>query len=1059
MPTSRAAVFPTSTSQVDWLDWEVVENACVGDGCTANSAIKTYNLSESTFTDSYKRGIFYINGFNFVAECELKFCYDTDESVFLEYKETREGWHFVEGISEYKRVTELGFEKIAAGNVYMPSDISKYFNDIGVEAGERVFFSIDSGTGDVYLIHFDPKEIEVFKEVEKGIVQSEIGDSVYDTSKYGIYPYFVDFDFSQIEDDITNMDPFGNIPSPSNLGEKINNVFLVCSDCMKCKECGKNLVASNGSTVGATASMLKLSPYCAQEHACGFFWEINNGNLEIQSTEGVKCADKRMNGAAFCERHTCKTEGCSKAVIGQNMVDGTCSEISPFQGSDDAYYSFYCVNHFCHEYNCCAEKNSNYSLECEFSTDVGGYIHFSSYCVDHMNDCSRSGCNNEVVSANAWVSGHYKLCQTCYDKYIVNGEISILTCDNCHKKMLEENCTRIGNPFTGDKVLCFNCLKIMIDIRTGKEEDTGNFDTQLYKDVTGANVNVWELEEALNNIKPTNVADNQASSTEASKDQTTTSNEEKPTDLGYYNDKITDDELKVAGRQTCSQCGKETWYFEVDGVKYCYSCGKSADGKEIPHKDVIDDATDSDDDYYASDSGSYYDDYTSSSGSYDDSSTSSSSSYTDTTTCVHSNYPVSNTVSFSNVTETTHLQTWNCSNCNALQQATYEHSYTDGICVCGHKQDAEVPTFELLTPVNASEAKAGEEIRLTVKDDRELKEIKYICLWNENVKAETKALSGTLQDIVITNLPNEAGIYKLYIQEVTDAVGNKSEEKTFEFVVKIGTDGEEAPKEEEPIITGDTGKPEIKISLVDMLATEVKEGEIIKVSVPEGVNEVTFLLSDDQELGYIEYYKNFNNEENEINKETLSGTLKQLTVKDFPDKDGILMINELADNAGNKLKDITFVFEKPEADTVKPQIRLKTPETVEDIKKGESITVEFSDNKQLKEAEYRVTINSKNGESKIEETRQYDSLTYLETLAVIGENVKEITIEIKVSDVSGNIAEGKYVFKLKSSGSAELETEGDAGVWTDDLENNNDMVSTEIDDDEIPEPIGSVSIS
>jgi predicted nucleic acid-binding Zn-ribbon protein len=252
--------------------------------------------------------------------------------------------------------------------------------------GKGVFTSIG---GSLYYVGYDPNKIDFYYEKELGKLDNT---SFYiQTMKYRIDP-------------LTAGDKKQYIIGPSS--QNGSYPFFVCSNCAKCDKNGcQEYVASNGFSIPAKSgyekdtSKLVVGKYC-QNHTCAFIWNVDNGNFNISTVEGIDCKKKAMDGSLFCEAHTCKDPLCNKPVVGWNSIDGRSTAVRVYQGPDSNQYSNYCVDHFCKHYTCKEKRFSVTSLTAKYSSSEGRYIQFPEYCALHGNDCTIYGCNEPVIKTH-----------------------------------------------------------------------------------------------------------------------------------------------------------------------------------------------------------------------------------------------------------------------------------------------------------------------------------------------------------------------------------------------------------------------------------------------------------------------------------------------------------------------------------------------------------------------------------------------------------------------------------------------------------------------------------
>ena len=297
---------------------------------------------------------------------------------------------------------------------YVKTDM---LDDLEVDSNYRVLFKPSGNT--LTLTVFNPTRIDFYYEVERGAV-----DGYEDTAKFGIYPFYEDVS-------IANTD--GGTQHQINQGASISEkIFFVCGFCAKCTTCD-NTVASTGNTIKDRPDDFCLSRYCAEEHACGFFWDIDNSGDGIDSLEGVDCwASERLDGSVFCEDHKCKT--CSRAVIGVNLLDSRADVPSVYQGENESFYSKFCTKHFCRANMCIKERINSDLSQPDKSSD--GICHdFPIYCSDHANVCGVCGKNTVTVSTYE-KNGGKAVCASCANS---NYNTELVECPLCGTTLLKKN--------------------------------------------------------------------------------------------------------------------------------------------------------------------------------------------------------------------------------------------------------------------------------------------------------------------------------------------------------------------------------------------------------------------------------------------------------------------------------------------------------------------------------------------------------------------------------------------------------------------------------------------
>ena len=246
----------------------------------------------------------------------------------------------------------------------------------------------EKGIMDLYFVSYDPDEIDFYYEKEEGKLDNT---SFYiETTKYRIKQLLPqEKDSAYIQNClIDRSNENGSYP------------FLVCSSCAKCNTCNHGYSASNGFSIPPArgsekdTSKLVVGRYC-KDHTCAFIWNVNNGNFNVNTVEGIDCKAKALDNSLFCEEHTCKDSLCNKPVIGWNTTDSRSTKLRIYQGPDKNQYSNYCVDHFCKHYTCKDARRSVTSSTAVFSGDK--YINFPEYCPAHGNDCTIYGCDKPVI--------------------------------------------------------------------------------------------------------------------------------------------------------------------------------------------------------------------------------------------------------------------------------------------------------------------------------------------------------------------------------------------------------------------------------------------------------------------------------------------------------------------------------------------------------------------------------------------------------------------------------------------------------------------------------------
>lgn len=438
------------------------------------------------------------------------------------------------------------------------------------------------------LITFDKDEIDLYQEVEYGEIVAN-----YPTKKYGISPVFSDVSVPEGTILGDRLDPTAiNLIAKAGLGKA--QKFFVCSDHMKCKECDKFVAsAGNGNIDGGKY----LNMYCAQDHVCGFFWDVMYGEVGYPNlSEGLECFPteapngKREGTSQFCKDHKCLS--CDKAIIGVNMVDGRYSNMSIYQSSERSYYSDYCFDHFCTYYSCRdAKVATNDSLN-NVDKD-GNVVAIANRCSKHTDMCSIDGCKNKVRKATYDEVGRY-LCDShsSLKKDDVDANNTV-ECKGCRARIMESDVTKDkkGNIF------CQACVEKIV--KEGKIE---------YPNADNSMGQTTKEELDVKNVS------------------------------------------KIEVYEKCAGCGKyKKGTTEVKGVKVCADCikeigsgnkeVKGSDGQVITKEDVENVVKPEN---IPTDIG-----YTNP-GYGSNSDTAATPSVTE---CVHANYPVPNTVRFTDITQ------------------------------------------------------------------------------------------------------------------------------------------------------------------------------------------------------------------------------------------------------------------------------------------------------------------------------------------------------------------------------------------------------------------------
>lgn len=1055
---------PNETELIDWIDWDVWENVkqqCAY--CEADISYTESYLTQEEMPTLYSNVMAVnipadLNSYIF-EECSISgkkfayyknrtdlYIYCTNENHFHKYNHTEAG-----GKEKYKASLENNIEYLKINDIYISKMLGIYVRE--EYAGRRVFLS-DNGT-DLVLISFDPNEADLYFEVNEGHVTDDCGSdlkasSVYaDTSKVGICPLFDD----RLEDAVTVASPLTYL---SGQYINISNLFFISSEHdVKCQEEGcNNFVSSSGFSLMLAPEAI-IGNYCAKDHACGFFWEVacytqgvGQGGLVYDGyIEGVDCLEKRGDGKVFCETHSC--DECNQAVIGVNMLDARAYKYDDgisldglYDGDNDDYYSNYCCEHFCWEYMCTGYGGQWEEVSCNVDSD-GRCNNFKAYCKNHRDDCSIAGCDGVIT---LYGNNHrYKVCDECYeslDKF-EDGTLDAGTvyCDCCRKLVMLTDTVEISQH--GNSVLCFACARKLLKadgaVEVGKviisRDDLTN--EEIEKIVSILPQTGKESQERADSIK-------------------IDISEELVTDKNKYDEDFPGAAITVEGLGVCPCDGEEHTWVLIGDEWYCTECHKNKYGKEYEEKD----ANSLEDDYYYNEEDYYY-----SGDNYQDSDYSSSSTTQESTSpteCIHTNYPVPNSVIFTNLTATTHLQVWTCTNCNAQQNATYNHTYVNGVCVCGYLQDLVAPTVKLIIPEDEKKAEIGDSIVVRFEDNEELKSAKYALIYGTENQTYTKELTGKLQDVTVATSLN-AGTYTLLISEVTDAQGNKSEIQVYTFVITGEDENEfenigngDVGQDNNYVISGTTSNDKVapKLEIIipssnsSMYGTLVKDPETIsnyekiEMEIPES-RTVLLRVTDNEELGVVSYEKVWmvNNKYAGPTTENVSGTKHEITIN-LPEEEGVYVLNiyKLADANGNALENIVIIFkdaEKEEVDTTNPTIQLVSPKQLNIIEEGTLVKVKFADDKGLNEVKYDLTVTSeKGGEMIRSEVRKFNgALAQDLDLAEFEADTEKIKIDLELSDLAGNVTSGSYVFKLNSkNNSVKVETKGETEIFEEDTD-------------------------
>ena len=871
-----------------------------------------------------------------------------------------------------------GNNKPAVGNttIKLNSALGGYTYHSGVDyyISNKVLEKISSGErallyaadGDLQLVKIKNPDMEIYIEGEYGIVSND-----YVTTKYGIVPLYGDIVLASGMSANLSM-----VRLPTNGGNAVDasKVFFVCKNCARCGAGCSNFVASDGFTYGEPPAEKHLNKFCAQDHACGFFWTIENGDSFIPSIENLECPDQQREGEnVFCADHTC--DRCVKAVVGANLSDGRKSFPTVYQGNDRSFYSNYCVSHFCWENSCTKFTRTNMSqILAHKNIDTGFATGLTTRCLDHCDNCSIAGCTN-LVPISVYEKTKLFICQE-HANAITNGELSskLVNCETCGAEMVAE----IAHEYKG-KYLCPSCVNKIKNGETLENEDGNDITLENLEDAAGGKDG---LEEQLGDL---------------------------------VLDPFNNENVKVCNNKNCAFYGKETTWMTVDGKKVCSKCHTAEDGEtvEVQMNTDINNGTASG---VGSDTGY-------SGGSWSDD---GSGSTPTPTQCIHANYPVPNTVTFTNITAQTHQQVWTCTNCNTAQTATYEHTYINKLCVCGQEEDTEAPKVEILEPSEET-IEAGAEIILKVTDNKELKSIKYKMFWGEEQAAVQEDFSGgTLQEVTVGELPTEEGTYTLYVQELVDAAGNITEAT---FIFKVEKEEENSQPAEQPSIT-DTEKPTIKLAINNTLNSDIQEKSANRIEL-DG-DSVIIVLEDNEGLRSITYTclwdENGRVEELDLGEKQIY----QLRLDGIPQEDRILLISEIVDKSGNKLEDISILFTLPEGqreekDEEVPRVGILSPENMAEVTEETLVRFKFSDNKGLEQVKY--TIKKSEDESKNEVVLEsvYPFSGALEqNLDLIKLDEEYTKIEFVVTDVNGNEANIWYTFEVKDN---KVEMKFDGGYY------------------------------
>lgn len=1043
---------PEDLSEIDWIDWELWSDIkkqcayCETDISYTEIYLTRTELSYSYYTES------------FCDECGFAHVFRGENVKLAYFKPTEKIKIYSDDHGKSGKSVLIGstgwFDNV--DGVYVLKD---FLYDIEDEhKGRRVFFSTD-GT-DVVFISFDPNEADLYSEVVEGHVTDDCCSDLHaspiykEIAKVGIYPLFDD----RIEGAVLAA---GCKPITYQGGNYITDVkvfFIGSEHEEKCQEPGCNNFVSSSGFIYEYASKAIIGKYCAKDHACGFFWEMpvytrgagQGGVHYVNCTEGVDCLEKRGDGKVFCETHSC--DECNQAVIGVNMLDARTMEydmgILPsgiYTGEFNDYYSNYCCEHFCWEYMCTGYGGSYDETGSMVDAD-GRRYNFKAYCSKHSDDCSIVGCNGIIT---LYGNNHrYKVCDECYEAYKVEEgvlEEGTVICGCCLQRVMISDAVEISRQ--GDVVLCFACARKLLK-DDGAVEVGGVTISQ--DDLTSEEI------EKIVSILPQTGKESQERADSIKIDIS----EELVTDKNKYDEDFPGAEITVEGLGVCPCDGEEHTWVLIGDDWYCTGCHRNKEGKKYEEVYVDTSGELADDEYsynggydYSGDDYYYSDDYSSSSTTQES---------TSPTECIHTNYPVPNSVIFTNLTATTHLQVWTCTNCNAQQNATYNHTYVNGVCVCGYLQDLVAPTVKLIIPEDEKKAEIGDSIVVRFEDNEELKSAKYALIYGTENQTYTKELTGKLQDVTVATSLN-AGTYTLLISEVTDAQGNKSEIQVYTFVITGEDENEfenigngDVGQDNNYVISGTTSNDKVapKLEIIipssnsSMYGTLVKDPETIsnyekiEMEIPES-RTVLLRVTDNEELGVVSYEKVWmvNNKYAGPTTENVSGTKHEITIN-LPEEEGVYVLNiyKLADANGNALENIVIIFkdaEKEEVDTTNPTIQLVSPKQLNIIEEGTLVKVKFADDKGLNEVKYDLTVTSeKGGEMIRSEVRKFNgALAQDLDLAEFEADTEKIKIDLELSDLAGNVTSGSYVFKLNSkNNSVKVETKGETEIFEEDTD-------------------------
>ncbi len=729
--------------KIDMIDYDIVEEACLQKDCESSDYIKVVNLcSEDFWEDGYDcfgKGFMLKSAYAFNSSVE----YD-GMSLTLHCEEEGCMGH---SYSYYTEYTYCNGEKFLIHNGFL----QKYEIDTC-----RLLFSVEDGN--LYLIYFDPNEIDLYSEAFAGFVREAVGSSNgYYTKKYGIYPIYTDIKGSMEQLTVTR-----ERIAPNNMNSiSLDDAFFVCNTHSKCTECA-HYVASNGFTFNEAFSDNFLSKYCPK-HTCGFFWAVGNGGDGIRSEENLDC-DEKVEESAFCIKHTCSKMNCNDAVIGINLADGRTTP-SVYQGNNPDGYTPYCAKHFCWE-NGCKQPKSNPDNENVYKDiDEDKCLYFPNYCNLHNSDCTIVNCNKDVP-VDVYEKTGKLMCEDHFNMFFDSegnprSDVSteLKKCKLCGSKALPEMMV---------EEICAVCLD---KLNSGEKIITGD------GEVIDEGTIIDDIGSAF---------------------------------AGDFKNRVKD-VLQRAGITKCPNCEEGTVWIESNGKLYCSKCNTALDGTQLTETD---DDTDPE-------GGGTSDSYTPSGGYYPTGSGGTTTTYVDPASCNHNNYPVPNTVTFTNKTKTTHLQVWTCTGCNSRREEEYQHTYINGICVCGANEedatsdesktdnnktdetekDTTLPEISIVEPSEVSgKLTSGSTVKaylngsnprliLLLTDDTEIASISYRLLWDDVSVRNNVEFSGKekLYEIPLGTLKEKSG--NILIEEVADKSGNSLTSILIEVIIpEIGED-------------------------------------------------------------------------------------------------------------------------------------------------------------------------------------------------------------------------------------------------------------------------------